>query len=258
MASNSSLAQLYRNNSDAQFQFGMELMQAHLLPCRGQAILDLGCGTGRLSAELASQVGSNGRVVGIDPNKERVRVARERFGDNHAHLVFHDGHVGDAVRFGPFDTVFCNYVLHWVQPDNVQSTLRDIHECLKPGGRLIAWITTKPGELDVAYVSLATQRVDESLFGLCLRPLSFWRQECMDIGFEMETSYQAPDMCFTFPDVPSYFDFVKAYTFGVVDPANISKNDMKEFFQKHNIHTMNDKIVWQESHIRIFAKRPAL
>ena len=37
----------------------------------GDVILDLGCGTGELSAYLAEPVGPEGKVIGVDPDKER-------------------------------------------------------------------------------------------------------------------------------------------------------------------------------------------
>jgi SAM-dependent methyltransferase len=230
-------------------------MRAHVLPCPGQSILDFGCGTGRLSTELATEVGSEGRVVGVDPDKERISVARRTSSNIHTHLTFHEGFSDDAVTFGPFDTVFSNYVFHWLQPETVQSTLRDLHDCLKPGGRLVACFPSQPGELDVQYVSLATKSDDKSIFGPCLRPLAFWRQECLDARFQVIAAYD-PDVCYTFPNVKSYFHFVKAYTVGKIDPADIAENDMKEFLQKHNIHSMDDRVAWTESNvIRILAKK---
>ena len=43
----------------------------------GDVILDLGCGTGELSAYLAEPVGPEGKVMGVDPDKERIEMARQ-------------------------------------------------------------------------------------------------------------------------------------------------------------------------------------
>ena len=43
----------------------------------GDVILDLGCCTGELSAYLAEPVGPEGKVIGVDPDKERIEMARQ-------------------------------------------------------------------------------------------------------------------------------------------------------------------------------------
>ena len=100
-----------------------------LSPKAGERILDLGCGTGRLTAEIAA---TGADVVGIDQSPEMISEARAQFRD----LRFE---VGDArhLRFEQqFDAVFSNAVLHWiVEPELV---VRGVAKALKPGGRFVA------------------------------------------------------------------------------------------------------------------------
>ena len=49
-------------------------------PACGSNVLDIGCGTGFLSWKLAEAVGEEGRVVAIDPNTDRLAVARKKYG----------------------------------------------------------------------------------------------------------------------------------------------------------------------------------
>ena len=42
----------------------------------GERVLDVGCGTGTLALEAARQIGTAGRVVGIDPSKQQITRAR--------------------------------------------------------------------------------------------------------------------------------------------------------------------------------------
>lgn len=94
-------------------------------------ILDLGCGTGSLTAELAARVGSAGRILGVDASAAMVERARRQF----PHLEFM---VCDALELpfaGRFHIVFSNAVFHWI-PDHAR-LLRVIHRALKPHGRLI-------------------------------------------------------------------------------------------------------------------------
>lgn len=70
----------YRKHSDYQSRVGRELI-ALLDPVDGEHILDVGCGTGRLTLEIAARV-PNGRVLGIDASPAMLataeRAQRER------------------------------------------------------------------------------------------------------------------------------------------------------------------------------------
>jgi ubiquinone/menaquinone biosynthesis C-methylase UbiE len=50
------------------------------IPKKGERILDLYCGTGRVASRIACAVGKSGEVVGIDAAKPMVEVARDRYG----------------------------------------------------------------------------------------------------------------------------------------------------------------------------------
>ena len=50
-----------------------------LAPEKGDKVLDLGCGTGYLSKVLADLVGPEGQVVAIDPDTERLKVAKDKY-----------------------------------------------------------------------------------------------------------------------------------------------------------------------------------
>jgi ubiquinone/menaquinone biosynthesis C-methylase UbiE len=142
-----------------------------------------------LSVELAHEVDDEGWVVGVDPDKQRLHIARKRILTSKKAVTFIEGWVYDAVnvKWGPFDGVLANFVLHWVPRDNVQLTLHGIYECLKPGGRFVAYISANMGKLNEDLVPMATGRDEESLLNLCLRPLPFWRQHCTDTGFKVES-----------------------------------------------------------------------
>ncbi|WP_196799574.1 methyltransferase domain-containing protein [Verrucomicrobium sp. 3C] len=126
------LAARYEAVSTPQFIQGQKLIS--LLSIEpGDSVLDLGCGTGRLTEQVAKLVGPQGKVVGIDPSVHRIAIAKQR---EAAGLSFQVAGSDDLASFasGSFDRVYLNYVFHWI--DKKEETLRQIYRILKPGGRI--------------------------------------------------------------------------------------------------------------------------
>ena len=97
-------------------------------------VLDVGCGDGTITGEIAEQV-PHGSVIGIDPSTAMIDFARRHFVADHDNLRFE---VGDAARLGhrdAFDLIVSFNALHWV-PDQ-EAALRCIHDALRPGGRAV-------------------------------------------------------------------------------------------------------------------------
>lgn len=100
-----------------------------LAPAPGERILDLGCGTGKLTADIAAAGAS---VLGIDSSAEMIEQARRNF----PHIEFQCADARTFTSPDPFDAVFSNAVLHWVKPPS--GAVARIAACLKPGGRFVA------------------------------------------------------------------------------------------------------------------------
>lgn len=124
----------YDRLSDPQFNWGMKLMSQ--LGLRGdEIVMDAGCGSGRLTAELLSRLPS-GRVLAVDYSENMLRTAHERlagFGDR-ARFVYAD--LADLPFVREVDGIFSNAVFHWV-PDH-DAMFRSLLRALKPGGWLLA------------------------------------------------------------------------------------------------------------------------
>src|SRR5215467_3472402 len=71
------LAATYEDLSDGQFENGKQLI-SDLDVRRGDRVLDIGMGTGRLAAHVAAIVGPSGSVIGIDPLPLRIEIARAK------------------------------------------------------------------------------------------------------------------------------------------------------------------------------------
>jgi trans-aconitate methyltransferase len=98
-----------------------------LAPQAGERVLDLGCGDGVLTAELARRGVS---VLGIDISESLLKAAAER-GVETRHMD------GQNLPFdGEFDAVFSNAALHWMS--NASAVIEGVFRALKPGGRFVA------------------------------------------------------------------------------------------------------------------------
>ena len=105
---------------------------------QGDAVLDVGCGTGTLSLEVARRVGSTGRVAGVDPGTEQIARARVKAARSHLPIEFQVG-VIEQLPFpdSTFDVVFSTLMMHHLPAGLKRQGLAEIARVLKPGGRLI-------------------------------------------------------------------------------------------------------------------------
>ncbi|PYE83992.1 class I SAM-dependent methyltransferase [Pseudoroseicyclus aestuarii] len=97
-----------------------------LAPQPGEAILDIGCGDGVLTARIAE---AGATVTGLEPDPSLAAAA----GARGIAVLQQDAH--DQVEAGPFDAVFSNAALHWMRRPEV--VLGNIHAALRPGGRVV-------------------------------------------------------------------------------------------------------------------------
>jgi len=103
-------------------------------PRPGEVILDIGCGNGLLTVELAKAVGPEGQVIGVDPSADMRDAADKRCRDiewidlrsgTSEALPLSDGEVDKAVAVQVFEYL-----------PELMSSLEEARRVLKPGGRL--------------------------------------------------------------------------------------------------------------------------
>ncbi len=117
----------YQGKHSYVWQFGASLLDL-LAPRSGERILDVGCGTGQLTADIAR---SGAQVIGMDSSPDMLAQARKNFPE----LRFV---AGDAAGFEfpePFDAVFSNAALHWVRDHSAAAA--SIARALRPQGRFV-------------------------------------------------------------------------------------------------------------------------
>ncbi|MFC5971343.1 class I SAM-dependent methyltransferase [Halomarina salina] len=121
-------ADAYDDGHSFVFEYGERVVDL-LEPDEGERILDLGCGTGHLTARIAE---SGATVVGLDAAEPMVAEARERYPD--CEFVHADARSFSFDR--PFDAVFSNAALHWIHDQD--AVLDSVTDALRPGGRFVA------------------------------------------------------------------------------------------------------------------------
>lgn len=142
-------AEEYRASSSQQKKWGRELI-ARLGFKGDEHVLDIGCGEGELTAEIAALV-PQGRVVGIDSSPEMIDLARKTYPANsfpNLQWILMDATEIDFSE--EFDVAFSNAVLHWV--NDQPAVLRAVHRALRPGGKLIFQMGGRGNAMDMAMV----------------------------------------------------------------------------------------------------------
>jgi ubiquinone/menaquinone biosynthesis C-methylase UbiE len=102
----------------------------------GDRVLDVGCGTGYLTALLAEAVAPNGTAVGVDPSEAMVSQASEsRSGAGARYLVGFAESL--ALEDGSFDVVTSSLALHHIDEDQRHAAAAEMARVLRPGGRVL-------------------------------------------------------------------------------------------------------------------------
>ena len=137
----------YDRQSDPQLAMARDVIDR--LELRGdEHVLDAGCGTGRVTEELARRV-PNGRVLAVDGSAAMVAEARARG---------LDAHVADLAELTlpePVDAILSTATFHWIA-DHERLFAR-LHAALRPGGRISAQCG---GAGNIANVQAAIDAVD--------------------------------------------------------------------------------------------------
>jgi trans-aconitate methyltransferase len=120
-------AERYQSRHGYVWRYGEALVEV-LDPQPGERVIDVGCGAGQLTAEIAAR---GAAVMGIDQSPEMIAQARANF-------PALDFRVADATSFDvgdPVDAVFSNAVLHWIR--DARPVVACVRRALRTGGRFV-------------------------------------------------------------------------------------------------------------------------
>jgi len=125
----------YHQLSDPQFQWGLKVLER--LNLRGdETVLDAGCGTGRVTAELAQRL-PQGLVIASDVSENMLAGAREHLQPQfNGRVNYLQADMADLPLENEVDIVFSTAAFHWVKDHD--ALFRSLFLALKPGGHVVA------------------------------------------------------------------------------------------------------------------------
>jgi trans-aconitate 2-methyltransferase len=128
-------AATYHRVSDPQYEWGLPVLAR--LPLEGhERVLDVGCGTGRLTEKLIDRL-PHGEVLAIDLSLNMLQTAREYLRPRCGmRVLFAQGDAAALPVAGHADAIFSTATFHWVLDHPM--LFKSLYAALKPGGRLVA------------------------------------------------------------------------------------------------------------------------
>ena len=169
-------AEDYARSSSGQQKWARELI-AKLHLQGDERLLDIGCGDGKVTAEIASTL-PHGSVLGVDSSPEMISLAETLYPPTEFSNIRFQLEDASALNFDhEFDVVFSNATLHWVLDQ--RPVLKGIAGSLKPNGKVLLQMGGRGNAAAVAKV------MDE----VCARPE--WRERF--VGFEFPYGFYDAD-----------------------------------------------------------------
>jgi trans-aconitate 2-methyltransferase len=124
----------YHRLSNPQMDWGTRLLEQ--LPAREtDTVLDAGCGSGRLTVELAARI-PRGRLIALDLSHNMTAKAREELAGAAIPVLVANANLTALPLAHAVDGIFSNAVFHWIK--NHDRLFAEIFRALKPGGWLLA------------------------------------------------------------------------------------------------------------------------
>ena len=101
----------------------------------GTRVLDAGCGPGKTTSILLEMMQPNGSIVGVDYSEERIKYARDHYGEG-CDIAFHVRDLRENLSdLGQFDLIWVRFVLEYNRSESLD-IVKNLTECLNPEGCL--------------------------------------------------------------------------------------------------------------------------
>jgi ubiquinone/menaquinone biosynthesis C-methylase UbiE len=130
-------------------RYGDEALRLHP-PAVGDRVLDIGCGFGDTTQQLAALAGADGSVLGVDASPRFIEAARQESLESSTPNVRFEAADVEAIAFSErFDLAFSRFGTMFFA--NPVAALRNVRRSLVPGGRLVMVVWRAKVENDWLY-----------------------------------------------------------------------------------------------------------
>ncbi len=142
-----------------------------LLPIlrKGMSMLDVGCGTGSITKDIANSIGQSGKIVGIDNTEKFILGGREKYGDV-SNLELRHVDLFEFQTDEKFDMIISARTLQWLS--RVEEALLKMKGMLKHTGQIsildynhtkIEWNPSPPDSMRMFYNTFLKWRADAGM-----------------------------------------------------------------------------------------------
>ncbi len=202
----------YRKHSSFQYQAVKEILD--VIKIHGdETILDIGCGDGRITADLAIQI-PEGKIIGIDPSPSMIELALSSFPKKaFPNMTFRKASA-ENFHFDPcsVDIILMMNVLHWIR--DPQKSFQNAFDALKPEGSF--FILAYPKEscywqfLEKTLKEDAWQSYEEKSVSKSILASQEYRQLLERLGFIMDTWFLIKEIAI-YNTAKELHDYVKGW-----------------------------------------------
>ena len=209
---------------------GQMFIKTDVCPQAGDAILDLGCGTGELSAYLAELVGPEGKVVAVDPDKERLLLAQQSYGDL-KNLSFVEGSASNfpGIDSESYDIIFSNHVIHWITDKH--EVFKDMFGSLKSGGKIAIQYAEHLYSFEISAYKILNPENAQRIFDMCHYEERFKIEKyCSAAGFHIIRSYDTFCTQLVFEGIESLLNWLWSTVHGVFDLKLVTEERLRRYY----------------------------
>lgn len=204
----------YYENSESQKQTAEYVLEKFRFN-GNEKILDLGCGDGKITAQLSRSV-QHGLIVGVDPSDSMIKFAQERFSTQlYPNLYFYKGDATSLRYQNNFDVICSFTALQWVSDH--EKALEGMHRALKHSGSLaLSMPLGLPLSLEQALDEVKAQEKWRAYFPKDFEPgfnfvtLAEYRQLLQKTGFSIDLIEKRPQKN-VFKDKKAFIGFLSQW-----------------------------------------------
>ena len=238
----SNSANLYHNISQSeQAQVGHNLLDKIKVPS-GSSVLDLGCGTGYLATVLSEMVGPEGRVVAVDPDAERIKIAKEKNARPNIEYLVEDDQSFPGVGYALTISID---VIHWIK--DKEALFARVYDKLAAGGQF-AFVTMDgipefPPVMKKAWCDLISMDfVDDFIKKkTSIQNTTDYQRMATSSGFEI-TSVTIESKYKQWGGVVDFLDYWAGISQGDIEIGSIDQTKLQDFKEHHEMALAAEKV----------------